>query len=98
MEITNQNKRLVTILATAIILLLIPLIAMKFTNEVNWKTFDFIVAGILLIGTGLTLELILRKIKTIRYRILFGIALFLFLLLIWAELAVGILGTPFAGS
>ena len=98
MEITNQNKRLVTILATAIAILLIPLIAMKFTNEVNWKTIDFIVAGILLIGTGLTLELILRKIKTLRYRILFGIALFLFLLLIWAELAVGILGTPFAGS
>jgi len=98
MEITNQNKRLVTILATALALLLIPLIAMKFTNEVNWKIFDFLVAGILLIGTGLTLEFILRKIKTLRYRILFGIALFVVLLLIWAELAVGIFGTPFAGS
>jgi len=98
MEITNQNKRLVTILATAIAILLIPLIAMKFTNEVNWKIFDFLVAGILLIGTGLTLEFILRKIKTLRYRILFGIALFVVLFLIWAELAVGIFGTPFAGS
>ncbi|MGV8815924.1 MAG: hypothetical protein ACOH2D_17630 [Gelidibacter sp.] len=98
MEITNQNKRLITILATAIALLLIPLIAMSFTNDVNWKIFDFLVAGILLIGTGLTLEFILRKIKTLRFRILFGIALFALLFLIWAELAVGIFGTPFAGS
>lgn len=98
MEITNQNKRLVTILTIAIAILLIPLIAMNFTNEVNWKIFDFLVAGVLLIGTGLTLEFILRKIKTLRYRILFGIALFVVLFLIWAELAVGIFGTPFAGS
>jgi len=98
MEITNQNKRLITILATAIALLLTPLIAMNFTNDVNWKILDFLVAGILLIGTGLTLEIILRKIKTLRYRILFGITLFVVLLLIWAELAVGIFGTPFAGS
>ncbi len=98
MEITNQNKRLVTILATAIAILLIPLIAMKFTNEVNWEISDFLVAGILLIGTGLTLEFILRKIKTLRYRILFGITLFVVLFVIWAELAVGIFGTPFAGS
>jgi hypothetical protein len=98
MEITNQNKRLVTILAIAIAILLIPLIAMNFTNDVNWKIFDFVVAGILLVGTGLTLEFILRKIKTLRYRILFGIALFVVLFLIWAELAVGIFGTPFAGS
>lgn len=98
MEITNQNKRLVTILVTAIALLLIPLIAMRFTNEVNWKISDFLVAGFLLIGTGLILEFILRKIKTLSYRILFAIALFIVLCLIWAELAVGIFGTPFAGS
>jgi len=98
MEITNQNKRLVTILAIAIAILLIPLIAMTFTNEVNWKIFDFLVAGILLVGTGLTLEFILKRIKTLRYRILFGVLLFVILLLIWAELAVGIFGTPLAGS
>ncbi|WP_299668188.1 permease prefix domain 2-containing transporter [uncultured Polaribacter sp.] len=98
MEITNQNKRLVAILATAIAVLLVPFIAMNFTNDVNWKIFDFLVAGVLLIGTGLTLEFILRKIKTLRFRILFGIALFLVLMLIWVELAVGIFGTVIAGS
>lgn len=98
MEITNQNKRLITIMATAIGILLIPLIAMNLTAEVNWSLFDFIVMGILLLGAGLTLEFILRKIKMLRYRIFFGIALFVVLFLIWAELAVGIFGTPFAGS
>ncbi|SDB23411.1 hypothetical protein SAMN03097699_0222 [Flavobacteriaceae bacterium MAR_2010_188] len=98
MDITNQNKRLITILASAVALLLIPLIAMNFSNEVNWSIFDFVVMGILLIGTGLGLEFILRKIKTLRYRIIFGIALFVVLFIVWAELSVGIFGTPFAGT
>jgi len=98
MEITNQNKRLITIMAIALGILLIPFIAMNFSNDVDWTLFDFIVAGILLFGTGLTLEFILRKIKTLRYRILFGIILFLLLFIVWVELAVGVFGTPFAGS
>jgi len=98
MELINKNKRLVIILSVAIVVLFIPLIAMKFTNDVNWSPLDFVVGGILLGGTGLIFEFILRNIKTLRYRILFGIALFVVLFLIWAELAVGIFGTPFAGS
>ena len=98
MELTHQNKRLITILAVALSILSIPLIAMGFTNEVHWSIFDFLVVGILLIGTGLVLEFILRKIKTLRYRIILGIVLFVVLLMVWAELAVGIFGTPFAGS
>jgi len=98
MDIINQNKRLVTILAIAIAILFIPLIAMNLSNDVNWTLFDFIVVGVLLVGTGLTLEFILRKIKTLKYRIIFGIILFVVLFLIWAELSVGIFGTPFAGS
>lgn len=95
---TFQNKRLVSILAGAAILLFIPLIAMCFSNEVKWTLFDFIVAGGLLFGTGLILEFILRKVKSVRYRIIFGVTLFIILFLIWAELAVGIFGTPFAGN
>jgi len=98
MEIINQNKRLVTILAIAIAILFIPLIAMNLSKDVNWTLFDFIVVGILLVGTGLTLEFILRKIKTLKHRIIFGIILFVVLFLIWAELSVGIFGTPFAGN
>ena len=58
-----NNKRLTFILITATILLLIPLVAMQFTEEVNWTLADFLVAGVLLYGTGLLCELILRKVK-----------------------------------
>jgi len=93
-----KNKRLIIILLTPVILLLIPLIAMQFTDEVNWGLFDFIIAGALLLSTGLLFELIMRKVKTVNYRIAISLILLLALLLIWAELAVGIFGTPFAGQ
>ena len=93
-----QNKRLIIILLISASLLLIPLIAMQFTDEVNWTLFDFIIAGVLLIGTGLMLELVMRKTKQIKYRIAIIIALLIIFLLIWAELAVGIFGTPLSGQ
>ncbi|SFO76610.1 hypothetical protein SAMN05428949_6550 [Chitinophaga sp. YR627] len=94
----TQNKRLAGIIFTAALLLMVPLVAMQFTAEVKWSFFDFLVAGFLLFGTGLLLELILRKVKTIRQRIILCAVLFITLALVWAELAVGIFGTPFAGS
>lgn len=97
-NMTLQNRRLTYILAGAAIILCIPFIAMKFTNEVNWNFFDFLVAGILLFGTGLVLEIILRRIKTKRSKIILSVILFLILFLIWAELAVGIFGSPIAGN
>lgn len=79
-------------------LLLIPLIAMQFTEEVNWSPGDFVVMGGLLFGTGLMIDLVLRKVKGTFPRIaICGLVLFV-LLLVWAELAVGIFGSPFAGS
>lgn len=92
------NKRLIVILSVATCILIIPLVAMLFTNEVNWTFGDFLVGGALLFGAGLMLEFTLRKLKTKAARIAAGILLFIILALIWAELAVGIFGTPFAGS
>ena len=94
----KQNKRLLTIVSVVLILLLIPLIAMLFSDQVKWTLFDFIVAGILLLGVGLTIEFILRKVKTTKLRIALCVALFLGFFLVWAELAVGIFGTPFGGQ
>ena len=98
MMMISQNKRLAGILITVVIILLIPLIAMKFTDDVDWGLFDFIIMGILLLGTGLMIELVLRKVKEVRYRIVVVAILLILLFLIWAELAVGIFGTPLAGS
>lgn len=94
----NTPQRLLIIISIVLLLLSVPLIAMQFTDEVNWNTFDFMVAGILLMGTGLAVELVLRTIRSTQKRILLcGFILFV-LFLIWAELAVGIFGTPWAGN
>ena len=93
-----KNKRLIGILLTVAVLLLIPFIAMQFTNEVNWSLADFVVMGGLLLGTGLVCELVIRKVNKIEHRIAICGVILVVLFLIWAELSVGIFGTPFAGS
>lgn len=81
-----------------LLLLLIPLIGMLFSNEVNWSFFDFIIMGILILVMSFGIKLVLKTTPKRMYRILIiGIILILFLL-VWAELAVGVFETPFAGS
>lgn len=93
----TKDKRFSFILIFGALLLCIPFIAMQFTSIVNWTLFDFLVAGFLIFGTGSLLELVLRKVKTTRNRLyLFG-AITLLFLTVWAELAIGVFGTPFAG-
>ncbi|KGO93494.1 hypothetical protein [Flavobacterium enshiense] len=93
-----QNKRLLGIVLAVAVLLFIPFTAMQFTDEVNWTLFDFIVAGVLLLGTGLMCEFVIRKVAKTEHRIALCGAVLAVLVLIWIELAVGIFGTPFAGS
>ena len=79
-------------IATGIILLL-PFIAMQFTDEVVWDLADFVAAGVLLFGTGLAYELMARKGGTVAYRAAVGIALATVFLLVWVNGAVGIIGS-----
>lgn len=94
----KQNKRLVGIVLGVALLLLVPLVAMQFTDEVNWTTFDFMVAGVLLLGTGLLCEWVIRKVRRTELRIGICLVILAALFLLWAELAVGIFGTPIGGS
>jgi uncharacterized membrane protein YfcA len=93
----NTNRTLTQAIAVSALvtgfLLLIPLITMQFTDEVVWTSLDLIVAGTLLFGTGLTYKLITRKSSKIAYRVAIGFALLTGLFLIWANLAVGIIGS-----
>lgn len=73
-------------------ILLLPLLAMQTTDEVNWGPVDFAVAGALLVGTGLLYQLAARKASEITYRAAAGVALAAALLLVWINLAVGIIG------
>ena len=63
---------------------------MQFTNEVNWNILDFIIAGILLLGTGLAFNFVMQKVKNTKLKVAIWVAILAFLFLIWAELAVGI--------
>lgn len=93
-----MNRRLAGIILGIVLVLLIPFIVMQFTNEVNWAKFDFFVAGFLLIATGLLCELLTRKAAKLWHRMAICLAIIAALLLLWAELAVGILGTPIGGT
>jgi hypothetical protein len=93
-----KNIRLIGIVLAVAVLLLIPPLAMRFTGEVNWSAFDFVVAGVLLLSTGLAVEFVLRKVRTFGYRLAIVGAILFALFIVWAELAVGLIGTPLAGS
>lgn len=93
-----ENKRFIWILMSIMLILSIPFIAMQFNDQVNWTIRDFIVAGGLLFSTGLIIEFVLRKVKRTDHRILVVLAVLIILLLVWVELAVGIFGSPFAGT
>lgn len=93
-----RYKSIFIIFCTTILLLFIPLIAMQFTEEVNWTLADFIIAALLLISTGLTINYILKKIKKPIFRIGLLMILLATFILIWLELAVGIFNTPISGS
>jgi len=54
--------------------------------------------ALLLFGTGLALAGCAAKVKKTSHRIYIIEAILVVLLLVWAELAVGIFGTVFAGS
>ena len=90
-------KMIIKILPIVGFLLLIPLIAMLFTGEVNWSFFDFTIMGILLTTTGILIGITLKIVKSNNKYIII-LAISLLFLLIWAELAVGLFGTPFAGN
>ena len=76
-------------------LLLLPLVAMQFTPEVNWTASDFIVWGIMLGTVGGLFELAVRLSPLPSYRMAFGLALLGAFLLVWANLAVGIVGSEY---
>ncbi len=91
-------KRLGWLAAIVLLLLAVPLVAMQLTKEVNWSISDFVIAGSLLFITGMACEFIYRKVKASPLKWLWIGLVLLMLVLIWAELAVGIFGSPWAGN
>ena len=81
-----------------LLLLLIPLTVMQFSSEVNWSLFDFVIMGVLLLALGFSIRFIRNKKSVLKYPLLMIVAVVVLFFIIWAELAVGIFGSPFAGS
>ena len=85
-----MKKRILIKLSIIILLLMIPLISMQFTDEVNWGKLDFSVAAILLVVLFSVHELFEMRIKSDskkRLAIIFSIIIFI---IVWVELAVGV--------
>lgn len=88
-----KKKNIIIIAAITVSILMIPLIAMQFTDEVNWSPFDFMIMGILIFGTGVVYEWIASRGNDKLYRIAVSIAVFTAFLLTWINMAVGIIGS-----
>jgi hypothetical protein len=94
MKTSGSVYRYAIYLALAVaFLLLIPLVAMQYSDEVNWSLSDFIIAWFLLFGAGITYKLIARKIGNFTYRAAVGLTVGTALFLVWSNLAVGLIGS-----
>jgi hypothetical protein len=79
--------------AIAALILLLPLVAMRFTDEVVWGGTDFAVMGAMLLGACSAYELAARTTGNMAYRAAIGIAIVAAFILVWMNLAVGIIGS-----
>ena len=81
-----KNIRLICILIAAGCLLLIPAVAMRFTDEVNWKPLTFIAMGFMLLCTALAVEFALRTIKVTWGKVVAVVAVLFGFVLVWGAL------------
>jgi hypothetical protein len=77
--------------------LLVPLVGVIFF-ELDWSVFDFLVMALLILSLSILINLILYYTDSSKLKLLLIFIVAILFLLIWAELAVGIFGTPFAGN
>lgn len=75
----------------AALLLLAPAVAMLFTAEVRWDAMDFLVFGAMLAVAGGLVEIAVRIRQERRFVVAVVLGVGLIFLLVWAELAVGII-------
>jgi hypothetical protein len=92
-SVRRGNPLRIAVWGTAAFLLLLPLVAMQFSKEVNWTLFDFVVFGAMLLVACGTYELATRLSGNTAYRAAVGVAVVGGFLLVWMNLAVGIIGS-----
>ena len=93
-----MNLTVIKRVLSPLLLLLIPLFGKFFSNQVNWSLFDFVVMGLLLGLIGLSIHFILEKVRNKTLRMVSIVFVLIIFLIIWAEIAIGVFGSPIAGS
>jgi hypothetical protein len=93
-----KRQNIIRSILAAELVLLAPLLGMLLSNEVDWGPADFIIVAIILAGIGTAYQLIVKGIKNDTKQAAIGIVLAAAMVLIWIELAVGLFGSPLAGS
>jgi hypothetical protein len=91
-ERRERFRRLAPWMIAALVLLL-PLAAMRFTDEVDWDAADFAIMGALLLSVCGSYEAAARTTGDFAYRAAIAVALVAGFLLVWINLAVGIIGS-----
>ncbi|MET4108009.1 hypothetical protein [Hymenobacter sp. UYP22] len=86
-------KSLLLVALVTGLLLLIPLVAMQYTAEVNWTFSDFVFAAVVLFGAGATFVFIARMGNNGTYRLAAATGVLAGLMLVWANAAVGLVGS-----
>lgn len=74
-------------------LVLLPLAAMRATDQVDWEVGDFMIATVFILGAGLAFELAVRTSRNRAYRAGAALALLAGFLIVWANGAVGFIGS-----
>ncbi|MDB2510645.1 hypothetical protein N9X18_00525 [Gammaproteobacteria bacterium] len=80
-----------------LLVLLLPLIGV-ILFDLDWNIFDFLIMGLLILFFSIAINLILNHLNSSKLRLILVLMSVILFLLIWAELAVGVFGTPFAGT
>lgn len=94
----TQKQTTLAIFAVPTFLMAAAFLRNLFVEGWNWSRFDFILAAVLLFGTAGLISMVRTIIKNRNYKIIISLVIITILVLVWMELAVGLFGTPFAGS
>ena len=89
--VVARNWDIISVFVVTALILMLPLIAMQFSEEVDWKPGDFLIIGVILIAAGLAFVYTARRVDDAGRRLALAAAFFVALLYVWAELAVGVI-------
>jgi hypothetical protein len=93
----TSNTRPNALVYAAPIVVLALFFVLDLAGSVTWTVGDFIVVAVLMFGAALAFDLLTRIVDR-KYRLAIAVTMLAVVAFAWVELAVGLVGSPFAGS